>query len=187
MTKINQGGGGVDTGGASREEPHGGDDGEELRGGGGGADVRVHGEPRPVMGTAQVGGAERDLPGGGPVGGAGAGPVRLAHALLRADAGVHVHALRHEVRHLPLLRRLGPRHDGLHRAVPPGDQGRPTRGHARGVGEALVLEAVRHGRQAGRPSELPLRLSLLQRCARAENDSKLSTRHPCVYMVSKQL
>ncbi|KAF0890343.1 hypothetical protein E2562_002742 [Oryza meyeriana var. granulata] len=147
---------GVDNGGPSREAPRGGDDGSELRGGAGGADVPVHGELRHVVGTAQVGGTERDLPGGDPVGGAGPEHVHLAHALLRADAGVYLYALRHEVRNLPLLRRLGSRHDGLHRAAAAGDEGRAARGHALGVGEALVLEEVRQGPQAGHPSELSL-------------------------------
>uniref|UniRef100_A0ACD5UC58 Uncharacterized protein n=1 Tax=Avena sativa TaxID=4498 RepID=A0ACD5UC58_AVESA len=147
------GGGGVDTGGTSRPAPRD-DNGEELRVWGAGADVRVHVQLRPVMGAAQVGGAERDLPRGDQVGRAGHDHRHRAHPLLRADAGVHHLALLLEVRHILLLRRLGPGDDDLHGGAPAGDQRRAARGHAVGVGQALVLEEVRQGCQAGQPGQL---------------------------------
>ena len=134
---------------------HGGAPGEarrrdhaaELRDRRAGPDLRVHLQLRHVVGAAPVGGAERDLPGGGPVG--GAGPEHLHHALhlLRGAAGVHRPALRHEARRVPVLRRLAPGHDGLRGGVPAGDEGRAAGGHAVGVGTALVLEEVRRGHQ----------------------------------------
>jgi hypothetical protein len=143
----------VHPGGPPRQAQRG-DDAAGLRGGRAGAHVPVHLQLRRVVGAAQVGGAERDLPRGDQVGGAGADGVHRALPLIRADAGVRLPALRHEARHLPVLRRMGPRHDGLHCRVPAGDQRRAAGGHARRLGGALVLEEVRQGRQAGGSGEL---------------------------------
>ncbi|XP_039774652.1 uncharacterized protein LOC120642259 isoform X2 [Panicum virgatum] len=150
-------GDGVDPGGPSREAGRGGH-AARLRAGRADAHVPVHAELRRVVGPAQVGGAQRDLPRGDPVGGAGPDGVHRALPLLRADAGVRLPALRHEVRHLPVLRRLGRGDDGLRRRVPAGDQGRAAGGHARRLGAPLVLEEVRRrrGRQAGGAGELPV-------------------------------
>ena len=133
----------MDHGGSPREARRGDDDAAELRDRRAGVDLHVHVQLRPVVGPAQVGGAERDLPRGDQVGGAGHYAVSRAHPLLHADAGVHLDALRHEVCHISLLLRMGAGHDGFHRGVLAGDQRRAAGDHAVGVGKALVLEEVR--------------------------------------------
>jgi hypothetical protein len=114
-----------------------------VRGRGGGAGVRVHCRVRRVVGPDQVGGHDRDLPAGGEAGGAGPRWRHIGGAHLRAVTVVPGDAVQLQVRHLLVLRRVGGCYGGGRGRVPAGDPGRAYRVHGRGVGEALVLEALR--------------------------------------------
>jgi hypothetical protein len=128
-----------------------GDYASQLRRGRGGAHVPLHIQLQLVLGTAQVGRSQRDLPRGYQVGRASHDIVHRAHPLFRADAGVHHSALPHEVCDILVLRWMGPGHDCFHRLVPAGDERRAARSHAIGVVKALALvEVRRQGRQPGR-------------------------------------
>jgi hypothetical protein len=113
---------------------------KELLGRGGGGDLPLRAGVRVVVGPAGVDGAERDLPAGDAVRGAEHHGGREPALHLRHRAGVPGAALRLQVRHLPLLRRLDHRHDSLRRRLPAGDKGRVHRGDGAPLEEALVLE-----------------------------------------------
>ena len=114
-------------------------------GGGDGVHVRVL--LRVVVGPARVAHPQRDVPAGDAVGGAERHRVRQPALHLRHRAGVPLHALPPQVRHLRLLLRVGRRHVALRALLPARDQEHPHRGDDReGVEAALVLEAL-HGRR----------------------------------------
>uniref|UniRef100_A0A453ILL9 Major facilitator superfamily (MFS) profile domain-containing protein n=1 Tax=Aegilops tauschii subsp. strangulata TaxID=200361 RepID=A0A453ILL9_AEGTS len=118
---------------------------------GGGHGVHLRGLLRLVLGPAGVAHPQRDVPAGDAVGGAERDGVRQPALHLPHRAGLPLHALPPQVRHLHLLLGLGARHVRLRALLPPGDQERAHRGDDRqGVEAALVLEEI-HGRRRPPP------------------------------------
>ena len=94
-----------------------------VRHSGGGVHMHVRGGVRVVVGPAGVAGAERDIPSGGPVGGAEHQRVGQHVLHVHHSAALPVDALPHEVRALHILRLLRAGHVDLYPLFLAGDEG----------------------------------------------------------------